>query len=380
MRSTIIELRAIIAAYVLEQYQANPTYTPSNDNLAGLLNKIAATVQIDGLFADKLPEMDSFDVTYGRTIEEYFQNLGAVLDYNDYKADPSDAAQNALKPYYPSYEDPAYNYPFPRKKIPTTIKYDEYERAVKDQVEYENIINTIMKRLYDLYAQFKYGIKRQLLGNAAKKASELDSSYTTGATAYTTNSTVLSRGTRYSQAGVAYLCIKTAAAAINKTLATLATEGEYVVKQELVTTLAKPVDASTGEAFYESVKSKLEVAEDVSTGTSFNGASIGVGEEGFMLYVLHGVKPKLETYTEAGAFHLDKLDIKAEMKPLPDFGNADSKIYAILVDKRMIKLHPNYMAVRPQPNGDGDFINYFLHSEHTGFISRNTFIHVWKTA
>ena len=380
MRTTLKELEALVASYVAANLQANPTWTASTDNLAGLLNKIAATINIDGLFADKLPEFDGFDVTYGRTIEEYFQDLGAVLAYDDGTTNEGDGAKLALKPYYPSYENPSYNYSLGRKVIPATVKYNEYEKAVKDQVEYNNIVNMILKRLYDLYAEFKYACKRQLVANAIDACIKNDSSYTTGATAYTTNSTVLSRGTRYSQSGVAYLCVKSAAAAINKTLATLASEGEYVIKQDLVTVLAKPVDTTTGEAFLKSVKDWVEVASETSQGTSFNGQAIGASEEGLMLIMLHGIKGAIEVYTEAGAFQLDKLAVPAVEKYIRDFGNDASGTYAVLLDKRMIKLHPNYMAVRDQVNAACDFINYFLHSEHTGFISRNTFIHVWKAS
>ena len=377
MRTNLEELKAIVASYVNEQYQANPTYTPSNDNLAGLVNKIAATFQIDGLFQDKLPEMDGFDVTYGRTIEEYFQNLGAVLDKPSTEAN---AAQDALKPYYPSYEDPSYNYSLGKKIIPTTVQYNDYERGVKSEAEYNGLINTILKRLYDLYAVFKYGCKRQILGNAIDKAIKADKTYTTGATAYTTNSTVLARGTRYSQSGVAYLCIKTASGAINKTLATLAAEGEYVVALDLVTTIAKPVDSTTGEAFLVEVKKWIEKASDVSQATSFNGAAIGVPESDLMLVMLQGIKPSLDVDTEAGAFNPEKLGINAVTRIVPDFGNDASTAYAILFDARALKLHPNYMAVRTQDNGAWDFINYFLHSEHTAFIGRNQFIHVFKAS
>ena len=36
--------------------------------------------------------------------------------------------------------------------------------------------------------------------------------------------------------------------------------------------------------------------------------------------------------------------------------------------------------MRSHENADGDFINYVLHTEFTGFISKDTFVRVFKTA
>lgn len=54
-------------------------------------------------------------------------------------------------------------------------------------------------------------------------------------------------------------------------------------------------------------------------------------------------------------------------------------VYALLVDNRGIKLHRGYHAIRSSENADGDFINYVDHSEHTGFISKYTFIKAYSS-
>ena len=43
-----------------------------------------------------------------------------------------------------------------------------------------------------------------------------------------------------------------------------------------------------------------------------------------------------------------------------------------------MRLHPTYNATRENPNGDGDFLNVFKHTENTAYISRNTFLKVYK--
>lgn len=383
-RASIGEITQVAVAYVSEALQAG-AWSASTEQITGLINKIAKTFQIDGLFEDKLPELDGEDLKFGKTIEEYYQDLNAVIDYSNYFSDATNAADDALKPYYPQYENVLYNYSLGKKVIPTTVPYDAFEAAVKNPEEAAGLVNTIMKRLYDTFAVFKYACKKQMISNLVAKCVAAQS--TTDATAYTTNSTVLSRGTKYSQNSVAYMCIKSASAAINKTLATLAAEGEYVVAVDLVSTLAIPEDTSTGEAFIKEVKKYVEKASDIST-NSLNGASIGAVPGGLLLIVKQGVMPELEVEVEAGAFQADKLAVNAVIKRVNDIpvnyydgSNTQSLSntpYAVLLDARALRLHPSYMAVREQMNGSGDYINYFLHTNNTAFISKNCFVHVWQ--
>lgn len=86
----------------------------------------------------------------------------------------------------------------------------------------------------------------------------------------------------------------------------------------------------------------------------------------------------LEVDTMAGAFNAEKLALPCEIKVVEDFGNGvDANAYAVLVDPRGIKLHRNYEAVRDNPVAAGDYRNFFLHTEHTGFISPYTFVKVF---
>ena len=61
-----------------------------------------------------------------------------------------------------------------------------------------------------------------------------------------------------------------------------------------------------------------------------------------------------------------------------DFGDsAPADVYAVLIDGRGMRLHNTYRATRENMNGDGDFLNIFLHTEDTAWVSRNAFIHVF---
>lgn len=308
---TLAQIRTAVQAYVDETKIAT-SWTASQNNLADLIDKIAKTVTIDGLFADKLPQLDGEELPLGKTIEEYFQDLAVVADYDDQGA-------NALSPSYPTYQDPAYSYTLGRKVIKTTLKYNEYERAFNSEAEFNTIVNMVIKRLYDTYAVFKYNAKKEML------AKLID---------------IAGTGVR--------------------------------------TVLALPVDATTGEAFIKDVKASVEEAQFVSEGHCLNsGATIGAAE-GLLLIVKKGIKPALEVQVEAGAFQVDKLAVPAEIVVVDDFGSDSTGAYAILMDRRMARLHPTYTAVREQLNGSGDFVNYFMHLEHTSFISKNTYVKIYS--
>lgn len=375
MRVTLKEMQDIVAEYVRAELQAG-TFTASKDNLAGLTDKIAKTLTIDGIYTDKLPELDGEELPYGKTIEEWFQDLVAVEVYNDYKTDDVNSAYDALKPYYPSYEDCAYSYTLGRKVIPTTIKYDEYERAVTNGEDLAKITNMILKRLYDTYGLFKYDCKKQILANAVKKCDEVMSATGATAVANATATFAVLKGTRYTLTTTGEVAIGVKADAVAKTWAANVAAGNIIV-YNLVETLAKPIDTQTGEAFVESVKKKVEDGEFISEGNALNGATIGAAE-GLYLFIKKGLRPILDVQVEAGAFNPEKLAIPAKIVVVDDIPTEDGKTYAILADTRAMRLHPTYMAIREQLNGRGDYMNYFLHTENTAFISKNCFLHVWK--
>lgn len=308
---TLAQIKEAVQAYVDETKIAGD-WAESNNNIAKLIDKIAKTVTIDGLFADKLPQLDGEELPLGKTIEEYFQDLAVVADYNNQGTD-------ALSPSYPSYQDPAYSYTLGRKIVKTTLKYNEYERAFNSEAEFNTIVNLVIKRLYDTYAVFKYNAKKEMLAK----------------------------------------------------LIDIAGTG-------VKTVLALPTDAETGEAFIKDVKASVEEAQFVSQGHCINsGATIGAAE-GLLLIVKKGIKPALEVQVEAGAFQVDKLAVPAEIVVVDDFGSDTTGAYAILMDRRMARLHPTYTAVREQLNAAGDFMNYFLHTENTAFISQNTYVKIYS--
>ena len=318
-KMTITELQAKVAEYVVAAKQAG-AWTISTDNKFKLIDKIGKIVRLDGAYIDKLPQFDGENLPLGKTIEEYFVDLIAPSDYDE-------TGKDNEAPAYPSVEDAAYSYTLGRKKFKTTVKYDDLERACNSETEFTNRTTKILTRLGDSENMWKFGLKKQLLGNIFTKAHELK---TTNATLYAS----------------------------------------------LVESVALPVDTATGEAALKQIKKDVEAAGFASEGHSLNGQLIGAAPS-LVLVVKKGVNPSLDVDTLSGAFHDDRLAVPAQVIVVDDFGSIDDKVWGRLIDPRGVKLHTDYRAVRNHENADGDFRNYVLHDEFTGFLSKNTFVKVY---
>lgn len=363
------ELKAAVASYVGSNKVAYASFTETRNNIVGLLDKIGKIVQLDTAFFDKLPELDGEPLSFGKTVEEYYQDLILAVDYNQ----DTDGSR-ALKFYSPTYRPVCYNISMGKKIIPESIPNNNIERAVHNEGQFVDIIATMTKRLSDSKAAWKYQCKRELLG----KLCDLAEAAYSGATAYANYAdtpTNVAEGTFYKQSTNYAVCVKSKTAASGDTWATMVAGG-YLVPINFVQEVPVPEDATTGENFLKALKGAVEVAQDISEGNSLNGNTIGA-EMGLGLYVKQGVMPSLEVDTMAGAFHLEKLSAGVEAKVIKDFGSTNSKAYAILIDVRGIRLHVDYEAVRNNTNGFGDFENLFHHLELTGFISRNCFFKIF---
>ena len=356
------ELKAAVSSYVGSNKVAYASYTETRNNIVGLLDKIGKIVQIDTSFFDKLEELDGEQLSYGKTVEEWYQDLIEAVDYNQ-DADGS----RAMRFYSPTYRPVCYNFSLGKKVIPTSIPNNNIERAVHNEGQFVDIIATMTKRLADSKAAFKYQLKRELLGKLCDLA---DAAYS-GATAYVDATTDVAEGTFYKQGSPAKyaVCVKAKTHAVGDTWATLVSGG-YLILIDFVKVVPVPEDTSTGEAFIKAAKDKVEQFQDISEGNSLNGNTLGA-EQGLSLYMKQGIKSILDVDTLAGAFHESRLNIDVDTKVIKDFGSTTSKAYAILMDKRAVRLHTDYEAVRTNQNGFGDFESLFSHMEYTGFISRN---------
>lgn len=322
-KMTIAALQSAMATYVAAAKQAG-AWNKSNDNLIKAIDKIGKTVQINGVYADKLPELEGDELPLGKTIEEYFIDLTLPETYSDITTEGAKDDQPAL----PAVEDVCYNYTLGRQKVKTTVPFDNLERAFNTSEGAAAAITDISAKLQNSVDMTKYQMKKQLLGNIASKA----------------------------------LAVKASVPDVYKAMPV-------------------PVDTETSEAFITAIKQAAEDASFAHQGGLGN-RLIGAASE-LKLYVKKGVMPIVEVEALAGAFNSDMLALPASVTVVDDFGTitggtSGKQVYAILIDPRGVKLHEGYNASRYKENADGDFVNYVRHFEETGFISKSTFVRVFE--
>ena len=316
MAKMTLSALATFAEHYVSASKQAGAWAATTDNIYDLIDKIGMQITLDGSFIDKLPELDGNDLPLGKTIEEWFVDLTLPVDYDN-------TGKNCLAPSYPTAEAPAYSYTLGRKVIKTTVPFDNLERAALTPVDAGNMVAKITQRLQDSYALYTYAQKKQLLANTIAKAETVGGS--------------------------------------------------------LIQSIAVPADATTSEGFIKAVKEDVEAASFANEGHSLGGQLIGAAPE-LMLIVKKGVMPTIQVEALAGAFQAEQLAIPAKVKVVDDFGNNSTGVFAMLIDPRGVKLHRGYHAIRQNLNGEGDFMNYFDHSENTGFISKSTFVKVYKAA
>ena len=366
------ELKSYVNGVVTAAKLSNDTFNVTRDNIVGLVDKIGKLVTLDSVFAiDKLAQFDGEYLSFGKTIEEWQQDLIMPQDYDS-------SGAGAMSPHDPTYRPNFYSYTIGRKVIKTTLRNNNIERAVHFVEQFVEISAMQVKRVQDSMSAYRYQVKREMLAKfigliAHAYNGDSDIATFVTATAYS-EGTQLKKGTTPDVYGIVVKGIPASPAIADWATAV---SGGYIIEYSLITELAKPVDDSTGEAFVQSVKEVVEVAGDLSEGNSLNGNSLGA-IEGLTLILRQGIEPVLDVKTLAGAFHQEKVSLPANTITLRDFGSASNDVYAVLVDSRGMRLHRTYEATRENMNGDGDFLNIFSHTEDTAWISRNCFVHIWK--
>ena len=311
-KMTIEGLETFVKTYVDKSKQAG-AWVSTTDNLLKLQDKIGKQITLDGSFQDKLPELSGDDLPLGKSTEEFMIGLTMPSEF-----DPTGKDNDS--PAYPTVEDVAYCYTLGRKKIKTSVPYDNVERAALTAEGAATMTGKIMERIQNSQSLYEYNLKKQLLANMVDKAAG--------------NATVV----------------------------------------------ALPNTTENAEKAIIAIKSAVEDASFAHEGDSLTaGALIGASPE-LVLYVKKGFMPQVEVNAFAGAFNKADLAIPATIKVVDDIPCTDAKVWGVLIDPRGVKLHTGYKAMRSHENADGDFVNYTLHSEFTGFISKDTFVRVCKTA
>lgn len=373
---SIAELQSVVATYVDDNKIGVESFSATRNNSVALLDTLGKIYTLWQQYGDKLAMFDGEDLSFGKTIEEWAQDLILPENFDS-------SGSTTLAPHESTYRPNSFSYTLGKKTIPQTIRNNDIERAVHNIAQFEEIISGKTKALYDSETMFRYAMKRQALGVLAERCIDAVTSSNADTTIATEGTTITGahavNDLLYITGNTAmYIWVKAVASGAGLT-GTTALSGGYIVKLNLVTEIAKPIDTSTGEAFIKQVLDDVEVASDFSEGNSLNGNTLGASDEaGLVLVVKQGVIPSLKVDTYAGAFNRNDLAIPAQLVICKDFGDANNKVYAMLVDRRIMRLHNTYRAVRENTNGQGDFLNMFYHTENTAHVSRNAFVKVYK--
>ena len=373
---SIVQLKSVVSLYVASNKIGVDSFSETRDNSVALLDVLGKIYTNWQNYQDKLGLFDGEDLSFGKTIEEWAQDLILPEDYDA-------SGSGALSPHVSTYRPVSFSFTLGKKTIPQTIRNNDIERAVHNIGQFEDIIVGKTKALYDSETMFRYALKRQALGVLAERCVDAMDSTNADLTLATEGTTIsgavdVNELVYVTATTKMYVAVKPIASGSGLT-GTTAIAGGYLVQLDLVKEIAKPVSDVTGEAFIQQVLADVEVASDFSEGHSLNGNTLGGNPEaGLVLIMKQGVMPALKVQTLAGAFHREELAIPAEIVVIPDFGDADADIYAMLVDRRIMRLHNTYRAVRENLNGQGDFLNMFYHTENTAHISRNCFVKVYE--
>ena len=373
---SIAELKSVIATYVAEAKISVESFSETRANSVGLLDVLGKIYTNWQNYGDKLDLFDGEDLSFGKTIEEWAQDLILPEDFNA-------SGSGTLAPHESTYRPVSFSYTLGKKTIPQTIRNNDIERAVHNIGQFEDIIAGKTKALYDSETMFRYGLKRQALGILIARCDDAMDSTNADVTLATEGTTIsgavsVNQLVYVTATTKMYVCVKPIASGSGLT-GTTAIAGGYLILLDLVKEIAQPVSDVTGEAFIEQVLKDVEIASDFSEGHSLNGNTLGGNPEaGLVLVIKQGIMPALKVQTLAGAFNKEELAMPAQIVVIPDFGNANSDFYAVLVDRRIMRLHNTYRAVRENMNGQGDFLNYFYHTENSVHVSRNCFVRVYK--
>ena len=316
MALTIQTLKNAAAAYVDATKQLQSKFVPTVDDFTKTVCKIGDMKTLYLPHVDKLPELSGDNLPFGETIEEFMVNDFLPSDFVYEDGAPKKNAKRA------TFAEAVYSYPMKEQLWELGVPRDQFRRVSLGERSFGDLIASTLSTLDSSANAWNYAAKRQLLGNAALEAAKIP-----GCTS----------------------------------------------------SLAKPTDTASGEAFIKAVKACVEVASDMNNGNLAQHTAAAAPS--LTLYIMQGVMPSIEVDTMAGAFNEAKLAIPATVKTVLDFGTAsDSGIYAILVDSRAIKLHDDILTVTSDYEGRMDQDNFYRHQKQTGFISKFGYIHVFKTA
>lgn len=316
---TVADLKTLVDTYVNANLMQIPSasYTPDFHTISNHLLKIGEMIMLDSDFSDRLPELDSRELEYGTTIEEYFMDFVLPVNYD------GDGTTD-LAPKRPTFQDTTYTKELGRKTIPITIDDTKYKNGMLGAAEYAQFLAWILKRHQDSQNLYKYALKRQLLGRFIEKLSGSPQVETTAKPTDTA----------------------TAEAWIKKVKEEITNMRDFIKEDyNLYGVPAKSPEL----VLYIAGADTIPVLDVDALAGAFNKDKVEIPV----------VVKQLEDFGEV---------------------SVNKNAWAFLLDPRGAALKPHSINVTETRNGQGEFRTFYWHATYTAFISKATNAKVWVSA
>ena len=111
---SIVQLKSVVHNYVVSNKISVDSFTESRDNSVALLDTLGKIYTLWQTYGDKLSMFDGEDLSFGKTIEEWAQDL--ILP-EDFDANGS----TTMAPHVSTYRPVSFSYTLGKKTIPQTI-------------------------------------------------------------------------------------------------------------------------------------------------------------------------------------------------------------------------------------------------------------------
>lgn len=324
-------VKTVIDQEIIAMSKTDFDLTVDRNTISSLTVKIGKQIMNDSSFTDRLAEFEAEELPFGTTIEEYFIHMILPETYD------KDGA-TTLAPRRPEFADPFYSKELPRKTLPTTVDDSKYENAMLGPTEMSGLVATILKRLNDAFNLYKYGLKRELIGEMIRRV-----------------------------------------------------PNNVAGTSTMITEMNIPTTTAEGEAWIKDVK--VHITENSKFVTSTNNlAGVPAVAPSLVLLVKGSLLiPEIDVGTLAGAFNIGKVEIPVRVIEVEDFGDLENALeddgttpsknkdaWAILLDPRGIAVHSHNVTSTHQYNAQGEFTNYYIHYTPIGYLSHFTNVHIWR--
>lgn len=323
-KATLATIQQFATAYAdATKSGSTDAYNASTDNLVGAVDKIGEQFTVEGGYDDRLKFMDGSNLPLGRTVEEYFR---AIAQASLWEGSDKEGAKVNTPAFIP-YEKCAYSYELGRVKFKSSTDGSQLAEAAVSSEVFGNIVANEMSEISDQKSIYKYNIKKSALRNIIDKARNA------------TN------------------------------------------KDNLVENTAVPSTAEEAEDFITAIKTQVKKFRFANEGNNLGNCLIGAIPNALKpkLIVKVGLLDTLDKLAKAGAFHDEYFDLSTwcDIEEVDDFAG-DTKVIAMIIDPRMIKVKPYIDKTGSDYNLDGDFMSTVNHFGVTIVTSLYTALHVYS--